>query len=128
MIGALLTKNTELPSISGILEDGKTLAALTGGWSGSSPISYATVDRNETRLLLIHGTNDAIVDPPTQSETFLNALNSAGIYVRRIVVPGAGHGRRLRSALDRTLDVSDDNATRTDVVTPGHLFTEAERV
>jgi acetyl esterase/lipase len=57
----------------------------------SSPISYATVDKNHTRFLLIHGTNDDIVDPATQSQAFLTALNSAGIYVRRIVIPGAGH-------------------------------------
>lgn len=57
----------------------------------SSPISYATIDKTQTRFLLINGANDDIVDPPTQSEAFLNALNSAGISVRRIVVPGAGH-------------------------------------
>jgi len=57
----------------------------------SSPISYATVDHNQTRFLLIHGTNDDIVDPPTQALAFLTALNQAQIFVRRIVVPGAGH-------------------------------------
>ena len=57
----------------------------------SSPISYATADRNKTRFLLIHGTNDDIVDPPSQSGAFLTALTRAGIFVRRIVVPGAGH-------------------------------------
>jgi acetyl esterase/lipase len=57
----------------------------------SSPMSYATVDRTRTRFLLVHGTNDDIVDPPSQSQAFQNALNQAGIYVRRIVIPGAGH-------------------------------------
>jgi acetyl esterase/lipase len=57
----------------------------------SSPISYATIDHNQVRFLLIHGTNDDIVDPPTQAVAFLTALNQAGIFVRRIVVPGAGH-------------------------------------
>jgi acetyl esterase/lipase len=57
----------------------------------SSPISYATVDKNHTRFLLIHGLNDDIVDPTTQSQAFLTALNSAGIFARRIVIPGAGH-------------------------------------
>jgi acetyl esterase/lipase len=57
----------------------------------SSPISYATVDHNQARFLLIHGTHDDIVDPPTQAVAFLTALNQAGIGVRRIVVPGAGH-------------------------------------
>ena len=41
LIAALLPGNTSLPSIGGILEDGKTLAAGTGSWSGTAPISYA---------------------------------------------------------------------------------------
>jgi len=57
----------------------------------SSPMSYATLDRNRTRFLLIHGTADDVVDPATQSQAFQNALNQAGIYVRRFVIPGAGH-------------------------------------
>jgi acetyl esterase/lipase len=57
----------------------------------SSPMSYATIDHNRTRFLLIHGTNDDIVDPPSQSQAFLIALSQAGIPVRRIVIPGAGH-------------------------------------
>ncbi len=57
----------------------------------SSPMSYATIDRNRARFLLIHGTADDVVDPATQSHVFQNALNQAGIYVRRFVVPGAGH-------------------------------------
>ena len=60
----------------------------------ASPLSYATVDKNEktrTRFLLIHGTNDDIVDPQTQSQPFLTALQQAGFFVRTIVVPGSGH-------------------------------------
>jgi acetyl esterase/lipase len=57
----------------------------------SSPISYATLDRKGTRFLLVHGTNDDVADPATQSEAFWLALNQAGIPARRIVIPGAGH-------------------------------------
>ena len=57
----------------------------------ASPISYATVNRNSTRFLLIHGTDDDIVDPATQSVAFLNALTQARFFVRRVVIPGAGH-------------------------------------
>ena len=56
----------------------------------ASPISYATVDKNSTRFLLIHGTDDDIVDPPTQSIAFLNALNQASFLVRRVIIPGPG--------------------------------------
>jgi len=57
----------------------------------ASPISYATMDHNQIHFLLIHGTDDDIVDPETQSEAFLSALAQAGFFVRRIVIPGAGH-------------------------------------
>ena len=60
----------------------------------ASPVSYATVEKNEktrTRFLLLHGTHDDIVDPQTQSQAFLVALKQAGFFVRTIVVPGAGH-------------------------------------
>ena len=57
----------------------------------SSPISYATVDRNKLRFLLIHGTDDDIADPAAQSGAFLTALNQAQFFARRIIIPGAGH-------------------------------------
>jgi acetyl esterase/lipase len=57
----------------------------------ASPMSYATADHTGTRFLLIHGTADDVVDAPSQSGAFLTALNQAGIYVRRIILPGAGH-------------------------------------
>lgn len=60
----------------------------------ASPASYATAEKNEktrTRFLLIHGTNDDIVDPQTQSQAFLTALKQAGFFARTIVVPGSGH-------------------------------------
>jgi len=60
----------------------------------ASPLSYATTDKRErtnTRFLLVHGTNDDIVDPKTQGEVFLNALKQARFFVRTIVVPGSGH-------------------------------------
>ena len=57
----------------------------------SSPISYATVDRNRVRFLLIHGSRDGLVDPPSQSGAFFAALTRAGFLVRRVSIPGAGH-------------------------------------
>jgi acetyl esterase/lipase len=57
----------------------------------ASPISYATLDHNQLRVLLIHGTDDDIVDAPSQSGAFLTALTQSGFFVRRIILPGAGH-------------------------------------
>jgi dipeptidyl aminopeptidase/acylaminoacyl peptidase len=56
----------------------------------SSPISYATKERTKTSFLIINGSEDDIVNP-SQAKNFQIALNQAGIYSRRIVVPGAGH-------------------------------------
>jgi hypothetical protein len=41
LIAGLLPKNTALPSISGLLQDGSLLGAASGTWTGSEPISYA---------------------------------------------------------------------------------------
>jgi acetyl esterase/lipase len=57
----------------------------------SSPISYATVDRNATRFLLVYGTHDDVVDPESQSQAFVVALKQAGFFVRTVAIPGAGH-------------------------------------
>jgi dipeptidyl aminopeptidase/acylaminoacyl peptidase len=57
----------------------------------ASPISYATIDKNRTRFLLVYGTTDDIVDVKTQSEAFLTALKQAGFVARTVVIPGAGH-------------------------------------
>jgi acetyl esterase/lipase len=57
----------------------------------ASPISYATVDRNKLKVLLIHGTHDDIVDSDTQSGAMLAALSQAQFFARRIIIPGAGH-------------------------------------
>jgi hypothetical protein len=37
---ALLAKNVTLPSISGLLKNGATLTALTGEWSGTTPMTF----------------------------------------------------------------------------------------
>jgi hypothetical protein len=40
LVGALLPSNTALPSITGLLQDGQLLSAVTGSWTGTAPISY----------------------------------------------------------------------------------------
>jgi acetyl esterase/lipase len=57
----------------------------------ASPLSYATIDKNSTKFLLIYGREDEIVDPATQSDRFLIALKQAGFFARNIVIPEAGH-------------------------------------
>ncbi|HML09370.1 MAG TPA: alpha/beta hydrolase [Stellaceae bacterium] len=57
----------------------------------ASPMSYATIDKNSTKFLLIYGREDEIVDPVTQSDRFLIVLKQAGFFARNIVIPEAGH-------------------------------------
>jgi acetyl esterase/lipase len=57
----------------------------------ASPTSYALVDRNSTKFLIVYGHEDDIVDPKTQSERFLLSLKQAAFFARTVVVPGAGH-------------------------------------
>lgn len=57
----------------------------------ASPISYATIDKNSARFLLIYGDRDDVAGPKTQSARFLLALRQAGFFARSVVVPGAGH-------------------------------------
>jgi acetyl esterase/lipase len=70
---------------------GGTPMLIRRAYFDASPISYATVDKNRTRVLLVYGTADDIVDPATQSQKFHTALKQAGFFVRAIVIPGAGH-------------------------------------
>jgi acetyl esterase/lipase len=57
----------------------------------ASPLSYVTLSRNGTAVLLSYGTEDDVVDRVTQSEAFLLALKQARFYVRTVVVQGTGH-------------------------------------
>jgi acetyl esterase/lipase len=59
-------------------------------WYAASPMAHATFAANSTAFLLVHGTNDDIVDPQ-QTEVFLTALKQSRFYVRRIVVQSAPH-------------------------------------
>ena len=57
-------------------------------------MSHVTVGKREKtgmQFLLVHGTEDDIVDTATQSQAFLLALKQAGFFVRTVVVPGSGH-------------------------------------
>jgi acetyl esterase/lipase len=84
------------------LQKGAVPALLLGaGWSDdptsaeqkryvlASAISH--VSRDDPPFLLIHGDKDETV-PMVQSEQFATALKDAGVSVRLIRIPGAGHG------------------------------------
>ena len=57
----------------------------------TSPLTYTTIDNNQTAFLVVWGTEDDIVDPRSQSEVFVRALKQAGFFVRTVIVPGAPH-------------------------------------
>jgi acetyl esterase/lipase len=57
----------------------------------ASPLTYTTIDNNQTAFLIVWGTEDDIIDPRSQSEVFVTALKQAGFFVRTVIVPGAPH-------------------------------------
>jgi acetyl esterase/lipase len=57
----------------------------------ASPLTYTTIDNNQTAFLIVWGTEDDIVNPRSQSEVFVTALKQAGFFVRTVIVPGAPH-------------------------------------
>jgi acetyl esterase/lipase len=57
----------------------------------ASPLTYTTIDNNQTAFLVVWGTEDDIVDPLSQSGVFVTALKQAGFFVRTVIVPGAPH-------------------------------------
>ena len=57
----------------------------------ASPMTYTTVDNNQSAFLVVWGSEDDIVDHKSQSEAFVNALKQAGFFTRTVIVPGAPH-------------------------------------
>jgi acetyl esterase/lipase len=57
----------------------------------ASPISYATYANSAIGVLLVTGTEDALVDRKAQTDPFELALKQAGIFVRPCIVAGAPH-------------------------------------
>ncbi len=57
----------------------------------ASPISYATLANNAIGVLLVTGTEDALVDRKLQTDPFELALKQAGFFVRPCILPGAPH-------------------------------------
>lgn len=55
----------------------------------ASPITY--VSTNCAPVFLMHGGADTLV-PPSQSESFYNALTNAGVEARLEIIPNKGHG------------------------------------
>ena len=70
---------------------GKSLMENKKIFYEASPMTYTTVDNAHTAFLVVWGTEDDIVDPPSQSGAFVNALKQSGFYVRTVIVPGAPH-------------------------------------
>ncbi len=57
----------------------------------ASPLSHVTVRPNAPSFYLAWGSEDDIVDQPSQALPFRDALKQAGYYVRTVIIPGAPH-------------------------------------
>ena len=56
----------------------------------ASPMSYVQTSNRSAAFLLVHGTEDDIVDR-AQSDSFMLALKQAGFFARNLVLQGRGH-------------------------------------
>jgi dipeptidyl aminopeptidase/acylaminoacyl peptidase len=88
---------TDLPTLyAQSPEAGKALEQFLGGPPAADPTGYAAaspvdqVTPNSAPTLLIHGGNDPLV-PVNQSIELAQALTSAGVRNRLIILQGAGH-------------------------------------
>jgi len=72
--------------IGGAIQENKDKCAL------ANPITY--VDSNDPPFLILHGDKDPLV-PYCQSELLYNALQSAGVQSRFVLVPDGQHGPGL---------------------------------
>ena len=94
--------------LGGSLADPDVLARATA----ATPLTY--VDAGDPPFLVIHGESDGLV-PIRQSELLAGALESAGVAVTFVRLPGAGHaygppgraGEVLPDFLEPTLDFLD---------------------
>ncbi len=81
-------------------------------WREASPITWVSAD--DPPFLLIHGRDDRVV-PYEESVRMADALRRAGVEVRLVLIPGAGHGfinrpdtPAARTAVSAMLDFLDD--------------------
>jgi acetyl esterase/lipase len=77
-------------------------------YNEASPLTYAVRARNDVSFLLIHGTEDDVVEP-VQSKDFQLALRLAGFYTRMLTVQAAGHyfvSDPIEEPFSRTAEVS----------------------
>ena len=93
--------NNRIKYLGGKSEEKPQLAAL------ATPLSHITPD--DAPVLILHGDADNTVTI-SHSQALLAALQSAGVEVKMITIPGAGHGGEkfhtpeMNAAVDEFLD------------------------
>jgi hypothetical protein len=93
LVSALLPSNTGLPSIAGLLQDGGTLSALTGSWSGTGPLSYSY----QWQLCNASGASCEAISSASASTLALLA-GEVGSTVRVVVTASNGAGSTSASS------------------------------
>ena len=71
----------------------------------ASPMTY--IDAQDPPLLIIHGTDDPLVDMQRHSEAFHRVLKQAGVEVELLPVPNAGHVITTPSAYVKAAEFFD---------------------
>jgi len=82
--------NTSAGSTAGRYFGGKNILEIPDLVQQANPIAYINEEKTRAPYLILHGTNDPIVDP-SQSDMLYEALNNAGKQVEMIKISGAVH-------------------------------------
>ena len=100
--------------LGGLISDKEALARL------ASPTSHVTAD--DTPTLMMHGADDKLV-PPTQSTSFFEKLQEAGVESELVIIDGHGHAHfKEPSQNDRIAAFFDKHLRARANHTPTHAF------
>lgn len=73
----------------------------------ASPLTY--IDKNDPPVLILHGTDDPLVNMQRHAEVFHKALKEAGVEVEFMPIEGAGHAIISPRAYVRAAEFFDDH-------------------
>jgi acetyl esterase/lipase len=89
-LGVIDDPTTYMEDCPHALPEGDRLAGVITLAGALDVVSREEIDGSEPPFLLIHGTDDTMIEP-LQSEAFAGVLESAGVEVQLVLLPDVGH-------------------------------------
>ncbi len=138
VVGAVPPLNTQLPTVAGLAQEGQTLSASPGTWSGVEPISYGYQwQRCSVGAIGSEGSSDGQFEQPADvavdasgdlwvvdsGNDRVEEFNEKGVYLRQFGSAGSGEGQ-LSEATALAIDahgnvwIADTGNNRVDEFSP----------